>query len=222
MTSMPTDFSIADLLLALGFDTVEAQSAARGVLEHEGLTRPGKARMAAEKRERAVSLLEATLVRACEAASCQRRAGLAAGGRVVVEVGAERCPHCRGSDNRRAVTELAQRLPALGVERLLVLGGTPVLHETMAALLREVGGRLAVRYIDGTAAVHTRDDANVAMRWAQAVAVWSSTPLPHKVSTLYTDHPAARHDVRVVTVTQRGIAGLCTQLMAGLEGRRGA
>lgn len=216
MVPMPQDFAISELLDDLGYDTPEAQAAAREGLEAGGLTRPGKARMAEEKRERAIALLEAAFVRACEATPCRRRAELEAGGRAIVEVGAERCPYCRGSDNRRAVAELARRLPALGVERLLVLGGTPVLHETMGALLREAGARLEVRYIDGTAAVHTRDDANVAMRWAQAVAVWSSTPLPHKVSTLYTDHPAAKAGVRVVTVTQRGIAGLCGQLLAAL------
>ncbi len=219
MTAMPSDFAIAEFLLEHGYDTPDAQAAARAVLEAAGLTRAGKARMAAEKRERASTLLEETLVRTCDAEACRRRAEFAAGGRTAVEVGAEQCPYCRGSDNRRAMTELARRLPALGVEHLLVLGGTPVLHETMATLLRQAGGGLEIRYVDGTAAVHTRDDANVAMRWAQAVAVWSSTPLPHKVSTLYTDHPAAKKSVRMVTVTQRGIAGLCTQLVAALEKR---
>ena len=214
---MSHDFDIADWLGALGYDAPDAQAAAREALAAAGLTRAGKARMAGEKRERAEEVLLAAFVRACGAEACRRRGASEAGGRAVLEVGAERCPYCRGSDNRRAMVELAGRLPALGVTHLLVLGGTPTLHETMATLLKAAGGPLAVRYIDGTAAVHTRDDANVAMRWAHAVAVWSSTPLPHKVSTLYTDHPAAKAGVRVVTVTQRGIAGLCTQLLAALE-----
>jgi hypothetical protein len=170
--------------------------------------------MAGEKRARAEAALAEALAPACAAEGCRRRA--AQTGRTPVEVPAEACPYCRGSDNRRAVAELAARLPALGVTRLLVLGGTPVLHATMAELLRAAGGGLEVRYVDGTAAVHTRDDAAVAMRWAQAMAVWASTPLPHKVSTLYTDHPLAKGTVRVVTVTQRGIAGLCQQLLAAL------
>lgn len=218
MSEMSSDFAIAEFLDEAGYDTPDAQAAARAVLEAAGLTRAGKARMAMDKRERAAAALAEALARSCGAEPCRRRAGLDAGARTVVEVGAERCPYCRGSDNRRAMAELARRLPALGVKRLLVLGGTPVLHETMATLLRQAGGPLEVRYVDGTAAVHTRDDANVAMRWAQAVAVWASTPLPHKVSTLYTDHPAARKTVPVVTVTQRGIAGLCAQLLAALGG----
>jgi hypothetical protein len=220
---MAADFAIADLLAEAGYDTPEAQGVARDALEGEGLTRPGKARMAGEKRERALAVLDERFVRACAAGACQALAAREAGGRAVVEVGAERCPHCRGSDNRRAVAELARRLPAAGVRRLLVLGGTPVLHETMAKLLKASGGGLEVRYIDATAAVHTRDDAAVARRWADAIAVWSSTPLPHKVSTLYTDQPGAKDGVRIVTVTQRGIAGLCAQVLAALEpgGRRG-
>ena len=92
--------------------------------------------------------------------------------------------------------QLLARLPGLGVTHLLVLGGTPILHEKMAELLRKEKTKLEVRYVDGTSAVFTRDDANVALRWADAVAVWSSTPLPHKVSTLFTDAQAARDGVQ--------------------------
>lgn len=214
------DFPIGEFLAEAGYDTPEAQATARATLEAAGLTRAGKARMAGDKRERALAALEEAHVRSCDAPACARRAAQDAGGRAAVVVGGEQCPYCKGSDNRRAMTELARRLPELGVERLLVLGGTPVLHETMERLRKQAGGKLAIRYVDGTAAVHTRDDANVAMRWAQAVAVWTSTPLPHKVSTLYTDHPSARKSVAVVPVTQRGIAGLCTQLLAALEQQR--
>lgn len=214
---MPADFDISTFLVDLGYPDEDAQTAARAVLELAGLTRAGKRRMNEEKRERAVAVLDQALVRACAAPACLLRAEQEAAGRAVVEVPAEACPHCRGSDNRRAVAELAARLPGLGVSRLLVLGGTPVLHEKMAELLKREKGALEVRYVDGTAAVHTRDDANIALRWADAVAVWSSTPLPHKVSTLYTDQQASRDGVPVVTVTQRGIAGLCQQLLVSFE-----
>jgi hypothetical protein len=214
---MPADFEIPAFLAEVGYTDEDSQAVARAILELAGLTRAGKSRMAGEKRERALEALDAALVRACAAPACIRRAEQLGAGKAIVEVPAEACPSCKGSDNRRAMAELAARLPGLGVSHLLVLGGTPVLHAKMAELLRREGSPLELRYVDGTSAVFTRDDANHVLRWADAVAVWASTPLPHKVSTLFTDAQAARDGVPVVTVTQRGIAGFCQQLLASFK-----
>ena len=207
------DVAIDTFLAEEGFGDAEARELARAVLETEGLTRPGKARMAESKLPAARAALEAQLWRSC--AGCKARTTPLAGGRLVVEVPDEACPHCGGSDNRRAVVELVAACKRRGVERLLIVGGTATLHRQMEALVRQAGGGVSFRFVDGAEAVHTRNEATAGLQWAHLAVVWGSTPLPHKVSQLYTGHPLTSK-VKVVTVTQRGIAGLCQQVQRAL------
>ena len=138
-----------------------------------------------------------------------------AAGRLVVEVLPQGCSFCQGSDNRRAVTSFVAACKRQRVEKILIVGGTATLHQHLEALVRKAGGGIGFRFIDGAEAVHTRNEATAHLQWAQLAVIWGSTPLPHKVSQLYTQHPLA-HSVKTVTVTQRGIAGLCAQMQRAI------
>lgn len=210
---MSADVSIAGFLEAEGFATDESRAIARAILEAQGLTRPGKMRITNAKLPAAREALEGALSRSC--AGCMPQALQQAGGRQVVEVPDAACPLCHGSDNRRAVADFVAACRKRGVERVLVVGGTATLHAHLEDLVRKAGGGISWRFVDGAEAVHTRNEATAHMLWAQLVAIWGSTPLPHKVSTLYTHHPLTSK-AKVVTVTQRGIAGLCAQLQRAI------
>jgi hypothetical protein len=207
------DVDILAFLHDEGFVGPDAPEAARAVLEAEGLTRAGKVRMAESKLETARLALTTFLVRAC--AGCRARGEADADGRQFVEVAQEACPYCRGSDNRRAVSELVAACRAHKLKHLLIVGGTATLHNHLQDLIRQAGGGVQLRFVDGAEAVHTRNEATAHMQWADLAVIWGSTPLPHKVSQLYTQHPLA-HKVKTITVTQRGIAGLCTQVLRAI------
>jgi hypothetical protein len=209
------DVAIESFLLEAGFTGPEALTTARALLEAEGLTRPGKQRMAESKLPLALELLETRLSRACPA--CLPRARSRGDGRKLVEVAVEGCPVCRGSDNRRAVAELLGACRRRHVERILIVGGTATLYAHLLELAHEAGDGVLWRFVDGAEAVHTRNEATAHMQWAHLVLIWGSTPLPHKVSQLYTHHPLAGK-VKTVTVTQRGIAGLCTAALRAVGG----
>ena len=91
-----------------------------------------------------------------------------------------------------------------------VVGGTPVLHQELSQLL--AGGPTELRAVDGTSGNHTTRMAETNMDWAQLVVIWASTPLPHKVSDLYTT-PLGR---RAVVVHRRGIEALCEEIVTRL------
>lgn len=199
------DVVIEAFLRELGFGSHEAIAVARGVLEQGGLTRAGKQRMAETKLDGARELLETMLTRACN--GCL---DLAAGDeREVVEVPHPDCPICGGSDNRRAVSGFVTACRERGVSKVLVVGGTAILYKNLLELVKQTGGGVSFRFVDGAEATHTRNEATAHMQWAQLVLIWGSTPLPHKVSTLYTNHPLAAK-TKTVSANQRGIAALCT------------
>lgn len=114
------------------------------------------------------------------------------------------CAVCRGSVNKRAAMDLIEAFRARNLRRLLVVGGGPGTAEDLRALLE---GDIEVRIVDGEAH-RNATQADSEMRWADVVAVWSSTILPHKVSKLYTDHRTELRD-KLVTVPRRGVAALC-------------
>jgi hypothetical protein len=209
------DVEILAFLNDEGFVGPDAPEAARAVLEAEGLTRAGKQRMAQSKLEAARLALGTLLLRHC--AGCKGRAATDAGGRTLVEVAQEACPYCKGSDNRRAVAEMVAACKARRLKALLIVGGTATLHRQLQDLIKQAGGGPALRFVDGAEAVHTRNEATAHLQWADLAVIWGSTPLPHKVSTLYTQHPLAAK-VKTITVTQRGIAGLCSQVVRAIAG----
>ncbi|HEY9723996.1 MAG TPA: hypothetical protein V6D47_18485 [Oscillatoriaceae cyanobacterium] len=210
------DVAIADFLTAEGFDTEEAQSIARGVLEAEGLTRAGKQRMVDTKREAAHRALATFLSPSC--AGCREVASADADGRAPVIVSAEACHYCKGSANRRAVSELIRTCRRAGVTRVLVVGGTPNLYESLERLTKEAGGGITWRFVEATESVITKADATNALRWSEVAAIWAPTPLPHKVSNMFTENPEAKR-ARLVVCHQRGIAALCSAIVRTLGAR---
>lgn len=194
-----------------GFDLPEATARARGLLEESGLTRPGKRAMAEEKLPRARELLSGLLVRLCTDGDCRTRASM--DGRARVTVSQASCEVCGGSNNRRAALALAERLRAKGLSRLLIVGGTPALHAELERLLRPHG--IQLRFVDAATGSHSLKDAMPGMQWAEIAVIWGATPLPHKVSRLYTDDPPAH--LRVVKFARRGIEALCREVLRSLD-----
>ena len=195
-----------------GFDTVEAAARARSVLEEAGLTRPGKRAMAVEKLQAARTALAARLLKVCADGDCRRLAAAGKDARPPVPVAPAACTICRGSNNRRAALVLAAHLRAKGIRRLLIVGGTPTLHAELDQLLASQGVQL--RYVDGSVGSHSARDAAPNLQWAQVMVVWGASPLPHKVSQLYTTAPPAH--VRVVKLARRGIEAMCREVLRSL------
>lgn len=207
------DVAISDLLASEGFPTPEAQAAARTVLEAVGLTRAGKTRIAASKLSAVQATLAGHLDRAC--ADCLAQGACVSVERQMVEVPSESCPLCRGSVNRRAMSDVVRRCAQARITNILVVGGTPVLHETLEKLSRELHANIRWRFVEATERVRTKDEAGAHLRWAHLAVVWAPSPLPHKVSNLYTEHPEARRK-RPIPCHQRGIAALCVTIGASV------
>ncbi len=200
---------IERLLRDAGYDTPEAQRAARGVLEAQRLTRPGKQAMAVDKIPSALAALDGAFALSCGDPDCAGRAADA--GLIAVTVSASACPVCNGSNNQRAATALGERLSVTGLLRLLIVGGTPEQHRQLERLLGPHG--IALRCVDAATGSHARRDAGPNLAWAQVVVIWGATPLPHKVSQLYAVAPAG---VRVVKFARRGIEALCREVLRSL------
>ena len=201
---------IEGFLQAEGFDTPEAREPAREVLEQGRFTRPGKQAMAGSKLPAARMLLTSRLRKLCPTdadVSTGRWADHT--GQMVVLVTGPSCEVCGGSNNRRAAQRLTERLRILGVERMLVVGGTSAQHAELDQLLGSEG--LHLRYVDGAVGSHSKRDSEPDLRWAQVMVIWGATPLPHKVSYLYTDAPPDH--VRVVKLGRRGIEALCEEVL---------
>jgi len=196
-----TDVAIADLLEGLGL-TGEDAVVGRRILEEAGVTNPRKQRIAVAKAGAAQAALDARLTRVCHA--CRVRA--VCDGRTVVQVPSEACTVCGGSSNRRAVDEMVEACARSGVRRLLVVGGSPKMRRELEDL---VGGRLALRLVDGTRAGDRRTaHGNVA--WADLVVVLGATQLAHKVSLLYTRDAEARR--KLVNTSRRGIEAIADEI----------
>ncbi len=195
-----------------GYTTACARRQARALLERAGLTRPGKRAMAVTKLPRARAVLAAGSLRLCGDPECERLARAGAGGEhLVAYVAAASCTVCGGSNNRRAALALAMRLAAVGITRLLVVGGTPTQHAELERLLVPHG--VALRCVDGASGSHSARDAAQHLRWAEVVVIWGATPLPHKVSALYVNAPPG---TRVVKLARRGVVALCRAVLRSL------
>ncbi len=208
------ELEITGFLIDEGFATVWSQHKARAVLEQAGLTRPGKQAMALDKLSRAREVLDTYLLRFCGDGECGALAELVRAGRVVIEASPGQCAICGGSNNRRAALLLARACRQRGIERLLIVGGTPALHAELASLLAGTG--LTLRCIDGKAGSQSKGDALPNLNWAQVLVIWASTPLPHKISVSYTDERP--RDLPFVTVSKRGIESLCREVLRTVEG----
>jgi hypothetical protein len=124
------------------------------------------------------------------------------------------CDLCGDSVNKREALALIDAFAELGLKRLLVVGGGPSTAGELRALLGEA---IQLRIVDGEShnnAMH----AAAELAWADVVAIWGSTILPHKVSKLYTDR-RAEYRAKLVHVSRRGVAALCKTVVEQMKGR---
>jgi hypothetical protein len=201
--------AIADLLRELGFDSPESQRRAREALVTDRLTTPTKVGIAGEKRDRVVQSLQSHFLVTCGAPACARGA---AGREIVIAEDRARCWICGGSNNRSAVDQAAALFRRHGIRRIVVVGGSPSVHDELRQLAPP---EWELRLIDGTTR-RTADAAKGDLRWADLVLVWGSSELDHKVSLHYTAAGALAQ--RVVVVNRRGIAALIEGAMRFVGG----
>lgn len=212
---MPDDIvAIPAFLRSEGFDSPEALARARALLEQQGLTRSGKQNLSTVKLARAREILNAKFSRYCGNDDCLRIALETAPDREPLVVNDASCQFCGGSNNRRAARQAVTLMRARGIERLLIVGGTPTQHAELTQLLGGDGG-VRMRFVDGAEGRHTKREAITDLEWAQIVVIWGATPLPHKVSNLYTEE--APPHVRTVKLARRGIEALCSEIIRSLS-----
>jgi hypothetical protein len=192
-----------------GFDMPDAARRGREVIEACGLTRAGKQAFAANKRDAAEAALATTLARVCGDACLRIDRWVPGPAREAVRVSPQACEICAGSNNRRSAIECARALARKRVRRVVIVGGTVATQHELHDLL--AGSGLEIRYVDGTKASHSGKDALANTRWAQLIVIWGATPLRHAVSELYTSEPPP--DVRILTVSRRGVEALCGEIV---------
>lgn len=201
------DVAIDELLAGLGLEGGAAERA-RAVLVEAGLTNARKQRISVAKVGRAKAAVNARLARLC--AACAARTD--AGPREVVVVAPGACARCGGSDNARALAELADAFRTAGLRRLVVVGGSPSFRAELAGL----GRSIELRLVDGTAR-RTKPEAKRDVEWADVVAVAGATELAHRVSSLYTDGPQAKG--KLVVTARRGLSPIAGEIVRHIERR---
>jgi hypothetical protein len=206
--------NLSEFLFTLGFDSPETAMVARTTLEASGLTRPGKTGISSTKEQRARNALRAALASYCGQARCQVL--LDGEDRRPIVVARRACEVCGGSNNQRAVREMIGACRDAGVDRMLVVGGTPRLADALEAELAH--SSLELRVVIGTESEPNQREAMEDCRWADVVVVWAPTPLPHKVSRLYTSE-LCQSDL--VEVHRRGIEALAHAVTDHLRARPG-
>jgi hypothetical protein len=199
------DLPIDALLDDLGYGTPELRAAARSALEAGGLTRPGKQRISAAKREPARAAIAAAVVGAC--ADCAPAAVAEDPERRVVVVVKERCAICGGSSNERAIAALETACAEAGVRRLVVVGGSPGTRGDLRGRVR----KLELRLVDGVTR-RTLRQARDDLAWADLVVIWGATEIDHKTSALYAGP-------NVVTCQRRGVTSLVETVLTRLSPR---
>ncbi|MBM3681274.1 MAG: hypothetical protein FJW81_08160 [Actinobacteria bacterium] len=202
---MAKDLPIAKLLAEFGYRTDAAQSAARAVLEDARITRAGKERIAAYKRDDAEAVLRARVALLCPACA---EAGL--GGDVPDPVTAgtgDRCRVCEGSANRRGALAFAAACWRAGLARVIVVGGSPDIRRELPGLLPD----LDLRVVDGTVARPGRD-VQRELDGADLVVLLGSTELNHTVSATWASP-------KTVATQTRGIGAFLLEAAAKVGDR---
>ena len=187
------DMALSELLSARGF-VGENEKRALESLYRAGLTRPGKARIAASKVAAVDEALGAAFVRHCRKPDCRPSD---AETRHPVRVSAPHCEFCGGSDNRRAVEEMVAAMKATGRRKLLVVGGSP---GTRGDLEKLCDGRLGLRFITEDTAPDRKTVAGM-LGWSDLTAIWTSTEISHKAT-------AVLRGPKIFRVPRRGVAAL--------------
>ena len=186
------DKPIATFLLRLGISGVEPQAAARAVLEEAGLTSSRKTNMAVSKQAAAQDALEARLAFHCASVACQKSLRLhedqSPTPRDLLLVEKQFCVVCGGSNDRTALEEMAHALRDAGLCRVVVVGGT----DAKFAQIREHSpAGIEWRFVDGLNNVN-ETKAKADLKWGDVIIIWGGTPLPHRVSGLYSSASHAK------------------------------
>ena len=205
------DVSISEMLAGFGVTDAGAQQSALVALVAAGVvsSRPNRTRIAADKRARVGEVLAESFVKRCHNGDCTQEAAGGDGSRQPLLVEQQFCEICGGSTNRRALERMAKAMKTAGVGRVLVVGGT----EKLAREIRENAPNSVDWRFENS--LTSRDDRYYRSNidWADIIVIWSSTPLPHKVSR----HFEGVKDGRKITVTRRGIAALADEVRQHLE-----
>ena len=187
------NMALSELLSSCGFEG-EAAERALDRLCRDGLTRPGKARIAAAKIAMVDRALGAAFVRHCRNPACRPAPDET---REPVPVPAVHCETCGGSDNRRAVERMLAALDRAGWTKLLVVGGSP---GTRGELERLCAGRLDLRFVTEETTPNRRTVGPLLAR-SDICAIWTSTEISHKAT-------AALRGPKILKVPRRGVAAL--------------
>lgn len=204
-----TDISISRMLEDMGISAPASQKAAQDALAEAGIIsfRPNRINIAASKVERSLQVLQAAFFWRCGSGNCKTKAE--ARGRQTLLVERTHCMVCHGSNDRRALEEMASAAAASNVSKILVVGGTD-------AKRREIREKspsgLEWRFVDGK---KSKDDRYFRhnRRWAEVIVIWGSTELDHKVS----EHFVRKGDTRVITVSRRSIGALADEVVGHLS-----
>ncbi len=195
----------SELLKELGYGHPDAARAAVDLLVAAGLTNEKKVGIAANKKERCRAILSQALVRLCGRCMALPRGDARP---AVPALEPRFCEVCQGSPNRLAVRRAAEVFRRKRLRRLVVVGGAPGVHKVLEELWPD---DLELRIVSGTER-HTGESARTNLGWGDAVAVWGSTELNHKVSLLYTRNDGVNAH-KVFTVHRRGIEALAQALL---------
>ncbi len=197
--ALPDAVPIDQVLSQLGYSTPAARHRARRALEHAGLTNAGKSSIHPRKRPAIRALLRSRFFLACGSQECAADASRLT--RDLIRVAPADCETCAGSPNARASSTLRSTFEALGLTRLLVVGGGPGTHEELRAM---AGHQIRVDVIDGSRRADSRRARALADN-ADVIAIWGSTILPHAVSKFVT---TAAYAPKSVTIARRGLPAL--------------
>lgn len=110
------------------------------------------------------------------------------------------------SELRRAAFQVAEACADVGINRLVIVGGSPPYHSQLRELFGEA---LDLRLILGDAR-RTSKQALSDIAWADVVVIWGGTILSHSTSQLYKGES-------VLTIAHRGLAGMLRALAAELS-----
>lgn len=205
---MGSDHDLDHWLTTAGYEAPPARSLARATLESVGLTRPGKMRLSDDRLAKAEVALRQVAFLHCASPACTA-AAQASGLQTFPTERRERCSHCHGSDNLRAIHDFVAAAKKAGVTQVVIVGGSP---STREELERSLARHLSLRLVDGTER-RPIERAKADLEWGQLVLLWGASELHHKVSRQYADaSPEQRR--KQVHVARRGISQL---LHAGLE-----
>ena len=187
------DLALSELLSSRGF---EGETAERALdrLCRDGLTRPGKTRIATAKIEAVDRTLGVAFVRHCRNPACRPSPGET---REPVPVSATHCETCGGSDNRRAVERMLAAMERAGWTKLLVVDGSP---GTRGDLERLCADRIDFRFVTEETTPNRRTVAPLLAR-ADICAIWTSSEISHKAT-------AVLRGPKVLKVPRRGVAAL--------------